>query len=104
MITHPGGPDDVALYQLFDAAGRLLYVGISKDPMERWLAYRNTSWWPAVARYEWQWYPSRAAARGAEKEVLAADIAAHNIHSTPRHGEHQRAQREQARQQLTASA
>lgn len=93
QMPHQRSSEEVAVYQLISATGALLYVGISKDPMNRWLAYRETSWWPEVDQYAVDWYPSREKARAVEKEFLAADLAECNVHSTPRHGDHQRRQR-----------
>ncbi|WP_413808168.1 GIY-YIG nuclease family protein [Streptomyces sp. OE57] len=82
------------MYRLYNSAGELLYIGISKDPLHRWAqGHRHTSWWREVASFTWDWYPTRQAARKVEQAALAADAALCNIHSTPRHGENQRAQR-----------
>jgi predicted GIY-YIG superfamily endonuclease len=83
-----GTGEEVALYRLFDAGGRLLYVGISKDPMNRWAEHRANRWWSQVERYSVTWHPDRPSARAAEKAALATEGAVHNIHSTPGHGAH----------------
>ncbi|MFD3609004.1 GIY-YIG nuclease family protein [Streptomyces atroolivaceus] len=84
--TRPA-PDDVAVYRLFNEAGDLLYIGVSKDPVHRWSSeHRHNWWWSEVTRYEWLWYPSRAEARVVEREVLAAGLAKYNVHGTPKHG------------------
>lgn len=90
-MIHRADGDEVAVYRLFDSEGRLLYVGISKDPMNRWQEHRGNSWWRQVASYEVRWHPTRAEARVEEKEAMASESAQHNIHSAPRHSAHWRA-------------
>ncbi|WP_328427855.1 hypothetical protein [Streptomyces sp. NBC_00443] len=97
-IVHPTGPDDVAVYRLYDAAGALLYVGASKDPVHRWAdEHRHTHWWSQVASFDWTWHPSRKAARAIERDLLAAGGGRYNVHGTPRHGPNQLRQRAAAR-------
>lgn len=69
-----------SVYRLFDAAGRLLYVGMSQDVARR-LRQHSTlqAWWPAVARVTTVEYPSRYAARRAERDAIAAENPVHNI-------------------------
>ncbi|MEU1673383.1 GIY-YIG nuclease family protein [Streptomyces roseifaciens] len=91
MIQRAEG-DEVALYRLFDANCKLLYVGISKDPMGRWREHVvANSWWRDVAEYSVTWYPTRVEARAAEKTALASENAKHNVHSAPCHGAYWRA-------------
>jgi predicted GIY-YIG superfamily endonuclease len=90
-VVHRAAGDEVAVYRLFDGAGNLLYVGISKDPFVRWQEHQSKAWWRRVARYEVQWFPSRAEARAEEKRAMADDGAAHNVHSAPRYGAHMKA-------------
>ncbi|MET7694900.1 GIY-YIG nuclease family protein [Streptomyces sp. NPDC005483] len=95
VIVHPSGPDDVAVYRLYDKDGDLLYVGMSKDPIHRWAdEHRHRYWWPEVASYEWAWHGSRAEARRVERELLSTGLAKYNVHSTPKHGPNQHRQRE----------
>ena len=90
-MIHRAEGDEVAVYRLFDKEGRLLYVGISKDPMNRWQEHRANGWWRRVASYEVRWHPTRAEARAEEKTAMASEDALHNIHSAPRHGSYWRA-------------
>lgn len=66
-----------ALYRYFDAAGVLLYVGISNDPDFRAKAHRYESRpgdWPkrAVRRTD-EWHKSRADALAAEERAIRAE-------------------------------
>ncbi|MGW3308339.1 GIY-YIG nuclease family protein [Streptomyces sp. NPDC001073] len=68
-MVHPGEP--TALYHLYDASERLLYVGISRNPENRWGQHaRQKYWWPAVARRTVEWCDSRAAAQSAEATAI----------------------------------
>lgn len=75
-----------ALYRLFDTAGQLLYVGIATSPRTRRYAHREEKrWWPQVAREEVEWFPSRTAAKSAEKIAIKAEDPLYNVtHSTTR--------------------
>lgn len=90
-MIHRAKGDEVAVYRLFNDAGQLLYVGISKDPMNRWQEHRGNYWWHDVASYEVRWFPTRAEARAEEKLAMASEAALHNIHSAPQHGSYWRA-------------
>ncbi|WP_406164152.1 GIY-YIG nuclease family protein [Streptomyces canus] len=90
-MIHRATGDEVAVYRLFADSGQLLYVGISKDPMNRWQEHSANSWWRRVASYEVRWHPTRAEARAEEKEAMASESPVHNIHSAPRHGSYWRA-------------
>lgn len=90
-MIHRAAGEEVAVYRLFDNAGRLLYVGISKDPFNRWQEHAGKRWWPEVASYEARWHATRADARAEEKRAMGAEGPVHNIHSAPRHGAYWRA-------------
>ena len=55
-----------ALYRFFNAAGVLLYVGISKDPQARCWQYASKPWWREVARKTIDWHETRTLAGIAE--------------------------------------
>lgn len=70
-----------ALYRLYDADGVLLYVGIAKDPEQRWQGHAysaNSPWWPLVARKTVTWFPSREVADLAETEAIKDERPIHN--------------------------
>lgn len=51
------------LYRLYDATGRLLYVGITHDPKARWRLHAvDKPWWHEVARKEVTWFETRTEA------------------------------------------
>lgn len=90
-MIHRAAGEEVAVYRFHGADGRLLYVGISKDPLVRWQEHMGRRWWTKVASYEVRWHPSRADARAEEKRAMADESPVYNIHSAPRHGAHWRA-------------
>ena len=68
-----------ALYWLYDASDRLLYIGITRSPEWRWYGHASRSpWWPQVQRREIVWHDSRPEARAAEIEAIGAERPLHN--------------------------
>jgi predicted GIY-YIG superfamily endonuclease len=68
-----------ALYRLFDAKGRLLYVGISRDPSFRWKQHRgDKGWWPLVVDKRVTWYATRMLALQAEALAIHTEAPIHN--------------------------
>jgi hypothetical protein len=60
-----------AVYRLYDAAGYLLYIGVSNDPTRRWREHRKEMfWWREVDRHDRQWYPTEREADAAEREAI----------------------------------
>lgn len=81
------GNDETAVYRLFDAADRLLYVGIGRNPMTRWAAHAEQhAWWSDVAHFTVVWHPTRKEAAGEERRALHGESPVHNTHGTARHG------------------
>jgi predicted GIY-YIG superfamily endonuclease len=75
-------PDPIrtALYRCFDADEELLYVGISKDPAERWKQHRSTApWWRDVTMRVVEWYDDRPAAERAERKAIQTEGPRHNV-------------------------
>lgn len=78
-----------ALYRHFDAAGALLYVGISLSAMQRLAAHKTTShWFGKIARVDIEWHASRAASLRAEAAAIAGEaplfnIARPRVHAAP---------------------
>lgn len=72
--------DLMALYRCFDRAGRLLYVGVSLNPIGRIAQHRgNSRWFEGVARVDIEWLPNRAAAIAAEAVAIARELPLWNV-------------------------
>lgn len=62
-MSHRPNDEPTALYRLYDAAGHLLYVGITDNPRERWTLHANDKpWWHEVVRKEVTWFGTRVEA------------------------------------------
>lgn len=60
-----------ALYRLYDESGRLLYVGITRNPEARFAQHRaDKPWWDMVARKDIEWYDKRVNALAAEEIAI----------------------------------
>lgn len=69
-----------ALYRHFDAAGRLLYVGISNDTLRRLCQHKDRShWFHSISRVDVQWLDSRELALAAEAMAIRTEKPEHNI-------------------------
>lgn len=72
--------DRTALYRHFNAAGDLLYVGISLNAVARLCQHRQAApWFPDIARVEIEWLPTREAALDAEKAAIRSERPLHNV-------------------------
>lgn len=68
-----------ALYRLFDEAGRLLYIGITTNPEQRFSSHASTApWWPLVADKKVEWLSNRQGAERAEVEAIKAEGPLYN--------------------------
>lgn len=71
--------EPTAIYRLYDADNRLLYVGISRDVEKRWATHKKTKpWWKEVARKDVVWLKSRTAAFHAEHLAIVEEHPLHN--------------------------
>lgn len=76
--------ETTALYRHFDAAGNLLYVGISIQPFTRTEQHsRNKQWWPSIATISIEWFDDREAALTAERDAIANEYPRHNVVHVP---------------------
>ncbi|MBZ6250357.1 GIY-YIG nuclease family protein [Streptomyces olivaceus] len=76
--------EPAALYRLNNAAGTLLYVGVTNNPERRFAQHRDTKdWWPQVAEKTVDWYPSRARALAEEAALITAETPVFNIDHNP---------------------
>lgn len=75
-----GVDDTTALYRLYDASGRLLYVGISNNVHTRIRTHRVEKYWgPDVADARIEWFTTRAAALSAEATAIRRERPRHNV-------------------------
>lgn len=72
-------PEPHALYRIYDDAGQLLYVGISKNPAARFMQHTNKPWWPDVRGITIDWYANGELVRSAERRAIHVEKPAHNI-------------------------
>lgn len=80
MTQTPDGR--TALYRLYDANDRLLYVGITAHPDRRWIEHaldKRGSWWSDVHRKSVQWMESRAEAEEAERLAIKTETPLKNV-------------------------
>ena len=80
-MTAPGGKfseQPTALYRWYDVRGRLLYVGISFNPVARATQHAvDQTWWHHVASCTVEWFNSRLA------EGTAAATAGRSVTACP---------------------
>ena len=85
-VLHPYAPpvEPTALYRCFDAAGTLLYVGVTGDPAARWSHHRSTkAWWPQVETKHVAWFGYRGLAEEAERCAIRTELPRYNIAGHP---------------------
>lgn len=73
-----------AVYRMFDAQGRLLYIGRTKDPGQRFADHSMKRWFPLVATITLEWFPSLTAADLAERQAIQEENPWYNIAETAR--------------------
>jgi hypothetical protein len=91
VMPHPGVGSDTrtSVYRLFGADGALLYVGMGRNPMNRWSQHAvNHPWWMDVATFETAWYATREEASAEEKRAIRDEDPRHNIHGRPGWGQY----------------
>jgi predicted GIY-YIG superfamily endonuclease len=82
MALHHRGTA-TALYRIFAADDRLLYVGVSINPTGRLKQHRYTqAWWPEAQKCEVQWHLSGREAYEAETEAIKTEHPKYNLTST----------------------
>ncbi|MET8751343.1 helix-turn-helix domain-containing protein [Streptomyces sp. NPDC004667] len=63
-----------AVYRLYDAEERLLYVGITMTLKQRFADHRHQKfWWHLVKRRDVRWYDDRSAAEAVEAEAIQTE-------------------------------
>ena len=74
--------DWTALYRMWDALGRLLYVGITGNPIERWRRHaQKAQWWSDVHEITYETFPKEHLALEAERRAIREEQPAFNIRS-----------------------
>lgn len=69
-----------AVYRQFSAAGKLLYVGSSCDPLRRTSIHQSqTPWFREVTAITIEWLPTGEAALAAELEAIRTENPVHNV-------------------------
>ena len=79
-------PGKTALYQFFTADDRLLYVGITNNPVKRWATHKRhaaTTWWPKAARVTVNWFDVRQDATDAELRIIRTQAPLYNSGGAP---------------------
>jgi hypothetical protein len=73
-------PDEerTALYRYIDGEGRLLYVGITSHPKDRWKAHSHRPWGIEAVDRTIRWFDTRTAAQAAEKVAIQTEKPAYN--------------------------
>lgn len=72
--------DETCLYRHFDAAGRLLYVGISICLAQRTSSHRlRAEWFRDVRNITVEWFASREIAEAAELSAIRSEHPIHNV-------------------------
>lgn len=68
------------VYRAFDTQDRLLYVGCTSDPLNRFNCHRShkSPWLPFAARLTWEVFPTRTAAFGAESLAIMGEEPRYN--------------------------
>jgi hypothetical protein len=84
----PYAPDSHAVYRFFNVPGALLYVGISANPKVRFGQHsHNKGWWPEVARWQVEWFASKADAEAEEARAIVDEMPAFNLLGAPEPGQ-----------------
>lgn len=76
FAAHDNGP--IALYRLYDADGRLLYVGQSVNPTERLGGEHSRRFAGILARIDITWHSNITEALAAEKLAIGNEAPTHN--------------------------
>lgn len=80
------GPPDFWLYRFYDAAGLLLYVGITKQCVGRFDAHGKTqSWWREVKTIEVEHFDTKAEVEARELELIRTSMPRYNKACNPLH-------------------
>lgn len=75
------------IYRFFDSCGDLLYIGITSNPYDRWMAHRRKQpWWHEVDAVSFHSVPGlRWELERAEREAIREERPRYNKRSAVRH-------------------
>ena len=74
-----------ALYRMLDRDGTVLYIGITRNPIERWRTHsQRKDWWCAVDRIEVEYFSLEYDALAAEVAAIRAESPLYNLRSAVR--------------------
>jgi excinuclease UvrABC nuclease subunit len=91
VIPHPGVGTDgpTAVYRIYDGEGSLLYVGMGRNPMNRWSSHSEQHpWWQRAATFRVEWFETRKAAAQEEMRAIRGENPECNIYGRPGWGEY----------------
>lgn len=71
------------LYRYFRLDGRLLYVGITSDPVRRNEGHMDAIWWPYAGLVRYEAFPTRELAEAAESFAIENECPDHNAQLRP---------------------
>jgi predicted GIY-YIG superfamily endonuclease len=75
--------EPAAVYRLWDADGKLLYIGSAHDPEGRCKEHQKKPWWPEVASRTEEWHSNRGTAYIHEMKAIRAERPKHNVMGAP---------------------
>lgn len=82
----PDPREPAALYRLIGPQGRLLYVGVARDPFTRLEQHvKSKEWWPEVDHSHIEWYATRTEALTAELYAIRTESPLYNVQSVGGH-------------------
>lgn len=67
------------VYRLYSQDDVLVYVGVSKNPKQRWLAHKRKAWWTFVRKAHITWYEDRQSALDAERHAIFHEDPVFNV-------------------------
>lgn len=82
----PTTRDETLVYRFYDdrGDGLLLYVGITGQPVVRWMAHRRLAeWWPFITALETEMCRDRGDALWLEREIIVGERPPYNRAGNP---------------------
>jgi excinuclease UvrABC nuclease subunit len=77
------------VYRIYDSKGSLLYVGMGRNPMNRWASHAEQHpWWRRAASFRVEWFETRKEAAAEELNAIRTEDPECNIYARPGWGEY----------------